>query len=171
MLQHTVQKSENSTTVLFDSYRRPHVRLGSSGSGLPACLSQQWYWHTHVQTQPDPAASWRRVDWLRAPRHRPTRRHRTGHAPPCLVLSQSLPSVNDAITTHTDTHTDLFTDHGGTVQVVAILLTTGGIDETTGLNSDRHPFNGLFSRTAWVSWHHKGYTDLVLMMQEMMGWR
>jgi len=23
-------------------------------------------------------------------------------------------------------------------------------------NNDRHPFNGLFSRTTWVSWHQKG---------------
>jgi len=22
--------------------------------------------------------------------------------------------------------------------------------------SARHPFNGLFSRTTWVSWHYKG---------------
>jgi len=27
-------------------------------------------------------------------------------------------------------------------------------------NTDRHPFNGLFSRTTWVSWHQKVQTNL-----------
>ena len=29
-----------------------------------------------------------------------------------------------------------------------------------------HPFNGLFSRTTWVSWHQKGRPFWVLMKQE-----
>jgi len=34
-----------------------------------------------------------------------------------------------------------------------------------------HPFNGLFSRSAWVSWHRKGKTFWILLEQEMMGWQ
>jgi len=34
-----------------------------------------------------------------------------------------------------------------------------------------HPFNGLFSRTAWVSRHQKGKPFSLLLEQEMMGWR
>jgi len=33
-----------------------------------------------------------------------------------------------------------------------------------------HPFNGLFSRTTWVSWHQKGKPFWILLEQEMMGW-
>jgi len=33
-----------------------------------------------------------------------------------------------------------------------------------------HPFNGLFSRTTWVSWHQKGEPFWILLEQEMMGW-
>jgi len=33
-----------------------------------------------------------------------------------------------------------------------------------------HPFNGLFSGTAWVSRHHKGKPFWILLAQEMMGW-
>jgi len=32
-----------------------------------------------------------------------------------------------------------------------------------------HPFNGLFSRTTWVSQHQKGKPFWILMKQEMMG--
>jgi len=32
-----------------------------------------------------------------------------------------------------------------------------------------HPFNGLFSRTTWVSWHQKGKPLWILLEQEMMG--
>jgi len=28
------------------------------------------------------------------------------------------------------------------------------------LPKNKHPFNILFSRTTWVSWHQKGYTNL-----------
>jgi len=28
------------------------------------------------------------------------------------------------------------------------------------VQKDRHPFNGLFSRTTWVSWQQKGKTIL-----------
>jgi len=31
-------------------------------------------------------------------------------------------------------------------------------------------FNGLFSRTAWVSQHEKGKPFWILLEQEMMGW-
>jgi len=34
-----------------------------------------------------------------------------------------------------------------------------------------HPFNGLFSRTTWVSWHQKGKPFWILLQQEMMGWQ
>jgi len=34
-----------------------------------------------------------------------------------------------------------------------------------------HPFNGLFSRTAWISWHQKGRPFWILLEQEMMGWQ
>jgi len=34
-----------------------------------------------------------------------------------------------------------------------------------------HPFNGLFSRTTWVSRHQKGKPLWILMKQEMMGWQ
>jgi len=33
------------------------------------------------------------------------------------------------------------------------------------------PFNGLFSRTAWVSRHQKGKPFWILLEQEMMGWQ
>jgi len=33
-----------------------------------------------------------------------------------------------------------------------------------------HPFDGLFSRTAWVSRHRKGRRFWILLEQEMMGW-
>jgi len=28
--------------------------------------------------------------------------------------------------------------------------------------TERHPFIGVFSGTTWVSWHQKGYTDLLM---------
>jgi len=34
-----------------------------------------------------------------------------------------------------------------------------------------HPFNGLFSRTTWVSWNQKGKPFRILMKQGMMGWQ
>jgi len=34
-----------------------------------------------------------------------------------------------------------------------------------------HPFNGLFSRTTWVSWHQKGKPFWILLQQEMTGWQ
>jgi len=34
-----------------------------------------------------------------------------------------------------------------------------------------HPFNGLFSRTTWVSRHQKDKFFWILMKQEMMGWQ
>ena len=34
-----------------------------------------------------------------------------------------------------------------------------------------HPFNGLFSRTIWVSRHQKGKPFWILLEQEMMGWQ
>jgi len=34
-----------------------------------------------------------------------------------------------------------------------------------------HPFNGLFSRTTWVSRHQKGRTILDFNEAEMMGWQ
>ena len=34
-----------------------------------------------------------------------------------------------------------------------------------------HTFNGLFSRTTWVSWHQKGKPIWILLKQEMMGGR
>jgi len=34
-----------------------------------------------------------------------------------------------------------------------------------------HPFNGLFSRTTWVSWHQKGKPFWILLQREMMGWQ
>ena len=34
-----------------------------------------------------------------------------------------------------------------------------------------HPFNGLFSRTTWVSWHQTGRPFWILVQQEMMGWQ
>jgi len=38
----------------------------------------------------------------------------------------------------------------------------GGIKDKleTQSETDRHSFNGLFSRTTWVSWHQKGSTVL-----------
>ena len=33
------------------------------------------------------------------------------------------------------------------------------------------PFNGLFSRTTWVSRHQKGKPFWILLEQEMMGWQ
>jgi len=37
--------------------------------------------------------------------------------------------------------------------------------------STLHPFNGLFSRTNWVSRHQKGKPLWILLKQEMMGWQ
>jgi len=34
-----------------------------------------------------------------------------------------------------------------------------------------HPFNGLFSRTTWVSRHQKAKPFWILLEQEMMGWQ
>jgi len=34
-----------------------------------------------------------------------------------------------------------------------------------------HPFNGLSSRTTWVSRHQKGKPFWILLQQEMMGWQ
>jgi len=34
-----------------------------------------------------------------------------------------------------------------------------------------HPFNGLFSRTTWVSRHQKGEPFWILLEQKMMGWQ
>jgi len=34
-----------------------------------------------------------------------------------------------------------------------------------------HPFNGLFSRTTWVSRHQKGKQFWILLEQEMVGWQ
>jgi len=34
-----------------------------------------------------------------------------------------------------------------------------------------HLFNGLFSRTTWVSWHLKGRRFWILLEQEMMRWQ
>ena len=34
-----------------------------------------------------------------------------------------------------------------------------------------HPFNGLFSRTTWVSRHQKGKPFRILLKQEMMDWQ
>jgi len=36
--------------------------------------------------------------------------------------------------------------------------------------TDRHPFNGLFSRTIWESRHQKVKPFRILMKQEMMRW-
>jgi len=38
-------------------------------------------------------------------------------------------------------------------------------------NASKTPFNGLFSRTTWVSWHQKGSTTLDFMKQKVMGWQ
>jgi len=34
-----------------------------------------------------------------------------------------------------------------------------------------HPFNDLFPKTTWVSWHQKGKPFWILLEQEMMGWQ
>jgi len=34
-----------------------------------------------------------------------------------------------------------------------------------------HPFNGIFSRTTWVSGHQKGKPFWILLEQEMIGWQ
>jgi len=34
-----------------------------------------------------------------------------------------------------------------------------------------HPFNGLFSRTAWITRHQKGKPFWILLEQEMMAWQ
>jgi len=34
-----------------------------------------------------------------------------------------------------------------------------------------HPFNGLFSRTTWISRHQKGKPFWILLDQEMIGWQ
>ena len=38
-------------------------------------------------------------------------------------------------------------------------------------NNNKHRFNGLFSRTTWVSRHQEGQTNLILMKQEMTRWQ
>jgi len=38
--------------------------------------------------------------------------------------------------------------------------------------TDRHPFNGFFSRTTWVTWHQRlNQSGLYLVKQEMMAWQ
>jgi len=39
------------------------------------------------------------------------------------------------------------------------------------LENKQHPFNGLFCRTTWLSWHQKVKPYWILMKQEMMGWQ
>jgi len=34
-----------------------------------------------------------------------------------------------------------------------------------------HPFNGLFFKTTWVSWHQEGKPFWILLEQEMTGWQ
>jgi len=46
---------------------------------------------------------------------------------------------------------------------------TATASTTTSTNTNL--FNGLFSRTTWVSQHQKGKTFWILMKQEMMGWQ
>ena len=41
--------------------------------------------------------------------------------------------------------------------------------KTAQPNTHTHTFNGLFSRTAWLSWHQKGKPFWILLKQEMMG--
>jgi len=43
--------------------------------------------------------------------------------------------------------------------VIIIILRLRGI-KIKYHKIDRHPFNGLFSRTMWASWHQKGQTNL-----------
>jgi len=38
-------------------------------------------------------------------------------------------------------------------------------------NTHTHTFNGLFSRTTWVSRHQKGKPFWILLKQEIMGWK
>jgi len=46
------------------------------------------------------------------------------------------------------------------------------IDEfLTVMSNNKHPFNGLFSRTTWVSQHQKVKPLWILMKQDMMGWQ
>ena len=44
-------------------------------------------------------------------------------------------------------------------------------DYFTSTTTTLHPFNGLCSRTTWVSWHQKGKTFRILLEQEMMWWQ
>jgi len=37
--------------------------------------------------------------------------------------------------------------------------------------TDRQPFNGLCSRTTWVSWHEKVKPFRILMKQEILWWQ
>jgi len=39
------------------------------------------------------------------------------------------------------------------------------------LHTHTNTFNGLFSRTTWVSRHQKGKPFWILLKQEMMGWQ
>jgi len=41
----------------------------------------------------------------------------------------------------------------------------------TVTDTDKRPFNGIFSRTTWVSQHQKVKPFWILMKQEMMGWQ
>jgi len=61
----------------------------------------------------------------------------------------------------------LFSRHSDTHWINCSTRTTKVVSQT-----DQHPFNGLFSRTTWVSQHQKGKKPLwILMKQEMMGWQ
>jgi len=42
---------------------------------------------------------------------------------------------------------------------------------TLNNKENRHPLNGRFSRTTWVSQHQKGKTILDIIKQDMMGWQ
>jgi len=37
--------------------------------------------------------------------------------------------------------------------------------------TDRHPFNGLFSRTTWVSWTREVKPFWILIKQDLVGWQ
>jgi len=58
-----------------------------------------------------------------------------------------------------------------TKQLILETLNPANLEETKPNTTHTHTFNGLFSRTTWVSRHQKGKPFWILLKQEIMGWQ
>jgi len=78
--------------------------------------------------------------------------------------------------THTHTHVDCAVEVDGSIVLVIDKWVGECTVQTqththTHAHTHTHTFNGLFTRTTWVSRHQKGKPFWILLKQEMMGWQ